>query len=353
MATTRTAQDLVNSIRSMPLLAPVFNSQVSGYSLEPGLSIVNDAMGYFLGTQFPWKFNEIEVQPFYVNSFQQDYATSATNIGYLQSGDVIDINNATPKAQPQLEVVRDLPRASTWVALPPMFYGVMRFSVCWRYNYQLYFGTWGATDSGNGTRGNNPQANQTITPLLSPGAAMPSNPILQIQDTNGNYLVLTTFGTTGNSAPAAPASSAPGVTVTDGTCVWTVVDPGAQGFRIWPSPSQSGVVWQFNLRAQAKPPAPITSLGTLLTPIPDEYFHLFREGCIAMAYAYSAEEKVRAMHEDAQTRWSEKLLGQSGARLQGDREPDSASFVAAGGVVARPSGQMPITPGNPWGVGGA
>jgi len=231
-----------------------------------------------------------------------------------------------------------------------MFYGPLIFNVCWLYNQELYYGTWGAANTGNATRGNNPQPQQTINPVLSSGNPMPTNPILQIQDANGNFLVLTTFGTTGNSAPFAAPSATPGTTITDGSCVWTVVDPLGAGFRIWPVPSQSGVVWQFNLRGQAKPPAPIISLDTLLTPIPDEYFHNFREGCIAMSYAYSAEEKVRAMHEDALKNWTDKLLN---ARMQGDREPEECSFVASGGVVARPGGQMPITPGNPWGVGGA
>lgn len=353
MGTTHKGQDLIDSIRLMPLLAPIFQSQVAGFSLEPALSIINDAFGYYFGTNFPWKFNEIELNPFYVSSFQQDYATSNNNIGFLVSGDVLDVNNtAIPKAQPQLEVVKDLPRASSWVSLPPMFFGNMKFQVCWRYNNQLYFGTWGQANSGNATRGNNPVANSVYTNPLGSGTQMPFNPITQIKDANGNLLLLTGYGHEGTTAPVAPASSAAGVIATPGsgaTTQWTVLDPLAQGFRVWPTPSQSGVVWQFNLRAQAKPPAPLTSLDTLLTPIPDEYYHTFREGCIAMAYNYSAEEKVRAMFDDALKIWTSKLMG---ARMQGDREPESHSFIA-GGIVASPSGTMAVTPGNPFGVGGA
>lgn len=353
MGTSYTGQNLIDSIRIMPLLAPVFNSQVAGFSLEPGLSIINDANGFFYGTNFAWKFNEIEIAPFYVSSYQQDYATSNTNIGFLMSGDCVDINNtAIPKAQPQLEVVKDLPRASSWVALPPMFFGVMKFQVCWRYNSQLYYGTWGQANSGNQTRGNNPVAGSVYTNPLASGKQMPFNPITQIKDANGNLLLLTGYGTEGTTAPVAPASSAAGTIATPGsgaTTQWTVVDPLAQGFRVWPTPSQSGVVWQFNLRAQAKPPVPVTTLTALLAPLPDEYFHIFREGCIAMAYKYSAEEKIRAMFEDALKIWTEKLLG---ARMQGDREPENHSFIPVGGVVASPGGTMPITPGNPFGVGG-
>src|SRR5690242_2008303 len=170
MGTTYSGQNLIDSIKIMPLLAPVFQSQVAGYSLEPGLSIINDANGYFYGTNFAWKHNEIELAPFYVSSYQQDYATANTNIGFLMSGDCTDINNtALPKAQPQLEVVKDLPRASSWVALPPMFFGVMKFQVCWRYNSQLYYGTWGQANSGNQTRGNNPVSASVYTNPLASG----------------------------------------------------------------------------------------------------------------------------------------------------------------------------------------
>lgn len=351
MPTTYTGQMMIDSIRVMPDLAPIFQSQVSGFSLEPGLTIINETMGYMLGANFPWKFNEIECVPFYVNSYQQDYASSATNIGWLQSGDVLDVNNtALPKAQPQLQIVKDLPRASTWVALPPMFFGVLKFQVCWRYNNQLYYGTWGAANAGNATRGNNPKASSVYTSPLSSGGQMPNNPITQIQDANGNLLVLTTYGHEGSTAPLAAASSPAGTTAsgTGATTVWTVVDPLAQGFRIWPTPSQGGVVWQFNIRAQAKPPAPLTSLDTLLSPIPDEYMYTFRQGAITISYRYSPEEKVRQKYDKELLIWDAVLMK---GRIQGDREPESYSFVPVGGVVASPGGTMPITPGNPFGTG--
>jgi len=350
MATTYTGQNIVDSMRVMPLLAPIFNSQVSGFSLEPALTIINETMAYMMGTNFAWKFNEIEVAPFYINSYQQDYATLNDKIGWLQAGDCLDVNNtALAKTQPQVEVVKDLPRASSWVALPPMFYGVMKFQVCWRYNNQLYYGTWGAANSGNPTRGNNPQAGSIYTGILATGGQMPFNPITQIQDANGNLLSLSQFGTEGTAAPVAPPGSLAGTVVsgTGATTTWTVVDPAMQGFRVWPTPSQSGVVWQFNLRAQAKPPAPITSLNTLLKPIPDEYIHIFRQGCISTAYRYSPEEKVRQMYTQERQIWTETLMG---ARMQADREPENHSFVT-GGIVASPAGTMPITPGNPFGIG--
>lgn len=353
MPTTYTAQNAIDSIRVMPDLAPIFQSQVAGFSLEPGLTIINDTLAFMFGEYFPWKFNEIELAPFYTTSYQQDYASSITNLGWLQSGECLDVNNtALPKAQPQLEVVKDLPRASSWVALPPMFFGVMKFQVCWRYNNQLYYGTWGQANSGNSTRGNNPVSGSVYTNPLASGKQMPFNPLTQIQDANGNFLILTRYGTEGTTAPVAPASSAGGTIATPGsgaTTQWTVVDPVAQGFRIWPTPSQSGVVWQFNLRGQAKPPAPLTSLTPLLTPIPDEYYYIFRKGCIAMAYEYSPEAKVRQKGQEAKREWEAILMK---GRMQGDREPENHSLIPVGGVIASPGGTMPITPGNPFGVGG-
>jgi hypothetical protein len=258
-----------------------------------------------------------------------------------------------------LSVVKDLPRASTWVALPPMFFGPLFFSVCWLYNSQLYFGTWGQanTGTGNTTRGNNPVSGSVYVSPLSIGSQMPFNPITQIKDANGNLLVLTGYGHEGTTAPVAPANSAAGTIATPGsgaTTQWTVVDPLAQGFRIWPTPCQTGVVWQFNLRAQGKPPvfnSQVTGtnpLAALITPIPDEYAHIFRQGCITNAYRYSSEKTVREMYNGEMQLWEVALRK---GRIQGDREAESHSFVT-GSIVAPPSGTMAITSGNPFGVNG-
>lgn len=349
MAVTQTGQNLYDSIRVIPDLAPIFNSQVSGFSLEPMLTILNETMAFMLGPNFPWKFNEVEIPPFLINSYQQDYATNVTNIGYLTAGDCLDVNNTvTSKALPQVRIVRDLPRMTTWPSLPPQFYGPMVFSICWRYNNQLYYGTWGAANAGSGTRGNNPVSGSVYTNPLGVGTNMPFNPITQIIDANGNLLVLTGYGTEGSTAPVAPANSTAGTIATPGsgaTTQWTVVDPLAQGFRISPPPSQTGVVWQFNLRAQAKPPALLTSLNTLLSPIPDEYIQVFRQGCITQAYRYSPEEKVRQKYDRELAIWMTRL---NEGKMQGDREPESYCFVPSGGIVAG-AGTAPITPGNPWG----
>ncbi len=68
-----------------------------------------------------------------------------------------------------------------------------------------------------------------------------------------------------------------------------------------------------------------------------------------MSYRYSPEAKVRQRYGEELRIWTDALLA---GRMQGDREPENHSFIATGGVVAPPSGTMPINPGNPFGVGG-
>lgn len=352
MATTLKIQDIVNQVRVHPVLSPVFNTPTGGSTQEPALTIANEVFQHIFGSSDPWKFNEILLPQFYTNSYQQDYAlingdgTSVENLGFLQSGDVLDINNqGLPKTNPQIEVVRQMPRLAA-LSYQPWAAGIPKFQVCWLYNNQLYYGTWGAAPTGNNTRGNNPQASQVITSPLGQGNSQPSNPISQIQDANGNLLVLTTYGTTGSSAPSLPANSAPGTPVTDGSVVWTVVDPLGAGIRIGPVPTQSGTVWQFNLRGQAKPPAYITSLSSTLAPIPDEYSYLFRQGFITVAYRYSPEEKVRARYAEEMAVWKQTF---NEARIQSDREPESFAFVPANGIIAPiGNGCSQISPGNPW-----
>lgn len=361
MATSHTGQMIINGLKAFPFLAPIFNSSVPGYTGQAPFDILNDTLRHMLGVNFPWKFNEFIVPPFYTNSFQQDYAlvdssgNSITTLAYLMAGDVVDVNNnAQPKANPQVQVVNDLPRTSSW-SVQPNFCSPIRFQVCTIPNNQLYFGVWGQANTGfggqlgtaNGSRGNNPQASTPITAPVAGGLSQPNNCINQIQDANGNLLVVLTYGTTGASAPSLPASSAPGTQVTDGSVVWVVLDPLGSGFRVWPVPTQAGVVWQFNLRGQLKPQATITSLSTVIN-IPDEYIHVFRQGCKALAYSYAVDAKVSSQHAFQMAEWEKALMA---GRIQADREPDSHAFVVTGGVIAPVSGSLPISPGNPFGWG--
>ena len=346
MAISYTVQTIFDSIKIIPELSPIFNKMVSGSSLDPELTIANEVWARMFETTTMWKYNEMIVPSFYLNSFQQDYASSVTTLATLQSGDVLDVNNtAQPKAQPQLEVVRNLPRTASYASMT--YYGVIKFQVCALPNSQLYYGTWGAANTGNANsgHGNNPVAHSVYTNPVSVGGSMPNNPITQIKDTNGNLQQVTTYGTCGASQPAWPAAnSAAGVTTSDGSVVWTVMDPLAAGFRILPAPSQAGVQWQFNLRGQAKPPVLFSNLDTLITPITDDWAYVFRLGCIAVSYRYSGDAKISAKYPAEIAMWEQTLLK---ARIASDKEPESFYLIPASGLVAPVGGQQP-TPGNPF-----
>lgn len=308
----------------------------AGYSMQPMVTIANDVMNEFLAQSFDWKFNAFNVPQFYTNSFQQDYAVyGVTNLGWLQRGIVIQINsNSVPKPWAYVETGREQTQSTSAFMGACPYYSNPLFIVSWIPNDQLYYGTWGAADSGTNTLGNNPQPNQLITSPLGAGISMPTNPINQILDANGNYLVLTTYGTTGATAPSAAADSDPGTTVDDGSCVWTVLDPNGQGFRINPPPSQTGVVWQFNLVGQMIPPRFVTTESMdsqTLAPIPDSYEPHFRAGCYANAIQYSPEAKVAAKFPQAWMKWKQSLID---ARKKSDRERDEFKFVASRSIVS-------------------
>jgi hypothetical protein len=159
----------------------------------------------------------------------------------------------------------------------------------------------------------------------------PNNPITQIRDSNGNLLVLTIYGTEGIAPPLAPVNSPAGFTTsgTGATTVWTVVDPNGQGFRILPVPSQTGVVWQFNLVGQKKP-IRFSSLSQTLDPLPDEFEPEFRQGFIAQAYRYSPEAKIRAKFKEEWALWLRSL---EELRAKQDREQEENVFTPDRGIM--------------------
>lgn len=184
----------------------------------------------------------------------------------------------------------------------------------------------------------------TVTMVSNPGvyqaggiinntaaASQPANPITQIVDANGNFLLLTTYGTEGTTAPLAAINANPGgvVSGTGATTQWTVLDPNGYGIRILQVPSQTGVVWQFNIVAQMTPVI-FTSLQQKLTPLPDKYEPFFRAGFIAQCYRYSPEAKVRAKFE---AEWSMWLRSLQSLRETQDRELEEYQFVPERSVM--------------------
>ena len=328
MASSYTLQDEVDNANRFGELEPVLN--VGGATSEPACTIATNCMNTFLA-DYPYKWNSFNLPVFYTNSWQQDYALPGlTTLAYLTDSIVININSTSiPKPWAWVEVNRyQGQRTANYLASP--FFNSPLFEANFLPNSSLYYGTWGASNTGNASLGNNPGANVVITAPLGQ-QSMPNNPITQIRDTNGNLQVVTTYGTCGGTQPSWPAANATaGTTTDDGTVVWTVVDPAGQGIRITPVPSQSGVVWQFNLVGQAKP-LKFTSLAQKLDPIPDEYEPHFQDLFVAQCYRYSPEAKIRAKFPQE---WALAKESLARARAKSDRERDEVRFVPERGIMS-------------------
>jgi hypothetical protein len=337
-----TLQNFVDNAMAFGDLKPVLTA--SGYSLEPATTAMNDAMNGFLA-DYPYKFNTFDLPQFYTNSWQQDYAlvnpngTTLTNLSWLQRGICININStAIPKPWSWVEVGRDQTQ-STASLLSNNFFSAPIFKANWLPNNDLYYGTWGAANTGNATFGNNPVANSVYTNPLG-ASSQPFNPITQIIDANGNYLLLTTYGTEGSTAPLAATNAAPGTTVsgTGASTVWTVLDPYGQGIRITPVPSQTGCVWQFNLVGQMLPIRFNAANGGMkqsIFPVTDEYEPHLRALFVAQLYRYSEFAKVRAKF---QAEWDLAMKSLIKARMKSDRERDFYRFVASRSVKTGSAG---------------
>ena len=363
---TYTLQNVYDDLVAKGDLNPGWDQ--AGYTVRPILNIANKTFEELCGGEgmFPWKWNQILLPLFVYNSWQQDYALigkpgkapvngdpTLANLSWLQDGVGVDINNPSmPKPWTRCQVGRIQGRSTSSY----MTNSIFRQPLCainYLPNNQLYYGTWGAAQTGNSTWGNNPQANQTILNPLGNGSSMPSNPILQIQDSNGNFLVLTQYGITGNSPPAAVAAALAGTQVTDGSCVWTVVDPFGQGVRVAPSPSQTGTVWQINLLGQAKPVQFSASVGLsqqTLFPLTDDFYQRFLDGATAECYRYSPNAKIRANYERAKREWLESLMAM---RKGADRERELLRIVPARSIIGAGGGRFsPGTLGPFWPYGG-
>ena len=350
---TTTLASIVSYIRTFPELAPLIQSTAGGASLQPALTIANDVMTELIAQAFNWKWNRFRLPVFYTNSYQQDYALGIVNLGWLEHGYIVDINNtATPQPNWPLETVKDLEASSQQYGRPGQ--------VCWLPNDQLIYATWGASNPGNGF-GPNPQPLQAISTPLGV-TAMPQNPFLQVKDPNGNFWVVTTYGTTGASQPSWPTTivyptlAAPNTvatTVTDGSVVWTAVNPKGQGIRINPIPPAAGIVYQFQIIGQNRPftfsGGPFLSLGQTIEPVPDDFAKWFRDGCVAFAYEHSSESKLVAKAAAMKEKWYRSLME---SRVQGDRERDNAGFYPATDILQQPFAIYPgpAYPYNlPWG----
>src|SRR6266550_2165443 len=331
-----TLQNILDKVWPLGDVQPVL-ANVSGSQLEPFVTICTDVYSDIVGVAFPHKWNEVKLPVFYTNSFQQDYAllnpdgSSVFNVEWFERGICVDMtSNSIPKAWGYVECGRQLTQA-TGTFLQVTTWRNPTFLANWFPNYMLYYGTWGAANSGNPTVGNNPGAGSIYTnPLSATANTQPSNPMTQIIDTNGNIQVVTTYGVCGLTQPNWPAVNAlPGTNTTDGTTVWTVADPNGIGIRILPVPSQTGAVFQFNLIAQ-KPSIQFTSLSQTLDPFPDKYESYFRQGVIAQCYRYASAASVHAKFEKQYAIWLKSL---NDLRAMEDRELEENRFTPERGVM--------------------
>lgn len=324
---------------------------VGGMSDSPALSIATDVMsalvlGGPLGQPFNWKWNRMNVTPFPTISFQQDYfVPNVVMLGWLENAWASNVDQTSiPKQKMTMEVRKDLDVTYIQTGYPG--------KICWLPNDQMQTGTWGAhpqgptavspggetTNTGAGAGGlQNPGPNVIYT---NPVGVLqtPINATTCIKDGNGNLWVLTTFGTCGATEPMWPTtpvyptytvSSTSPTTVTDGTSVWTAINPKGQGFRLSPIPPQTGIVWLINPVAQMRPPL-FTLLSQTLEPIPDDYATYFKQGFFAECYRRHPEPKVRAKYAMERQLWLEAL---DKAVRQGDRETDDVGFYPGSGVM--------------------
>jgi len=339
----------------MPDLNPILST--GGFSQEPALTIANDVAVAMFAPPFNWKWNRIRFPFFYTNSWQQDYASLNTNnLSWLEYAILIDINSTSePKDKYTLETNRDLPETSVQYGRPGQ--------VCWLPNDQLIYATWGGGATGEGPQ-SNPGPGSVYGPLLNTVTgtviSQPSNPLLQIQDPNGNFWVLTnaltqsvTLGMTQPVWPnpvVYPTQTNPRIVATtqpDGTGIWTAVNPKGQGMRLNPIPSQQGKVWQARVFGQGRAPM-FTSLSQTLEPIPDDFAPYFRRGFCAYAYMHAKDPKTRAKFQDQQALWMASL--QTAVRSV-DRERDNAGIYPTDAIMPSP-GSTYLGPANPYYPGG-
>lgn len=348
---TVTLQELIDDAKSYGELAP--SLATGGFSDLPAISIANDVMQNMLaggpdGQPFNFKFNRMLETPFFLNSWQQDYfIPDLVALGWLESCTAVNFSvTSYPKPVRPVEVKRDLLITNSQNSTIG--------KICWMQNDTMLTGTWGQAQSASPTGLQNPGPGAVYT-NPSGLSQMPINPITQVKDAFGNFWVVTTYGICGGTNPFASNlnpifptlqdQSIESTTVTDGSVVWTAVNPKGQGFRVNPIPGQTGPVWLIQPVAQNRV-ARLTSLGQFLDPIPDDYYVFFKQGFFAQCYRRSPDSKVRAKFEQEFAIWMKSLAN---SIRQGNREEDDWGFYPTVGVMDTGYSFNPITPSLPFG----
>ena len=350
-ASSLTIQQLAYQFKADPTFYNILGG-AAGYSTEPLLTICNDIMCRILAENMPWKWNRSMVPPFLTVSLQQDYCTQLTDVNWLEDGWRIDINNncntptngsGSPKPIFGMEAVRDLSQSA--MQQNP-------FQISWLPVSLATMGVW--------------QKN-TAYPCGYGAAQIPSSPIQQFLDANGNILyidsttlklsvnspgygTLTTnpsllppYGTSGATQPVLPANTVAGTTVADGSVTWTVASPDSIAFRLGACPPFSGLAWLITPVYQRVPPI-LTSLQSKFSPIPDQLGFLIREGIKALCYEHASSKRADAMY----ARWQEALML---ALRASDRETESYGLTPSeslNGAGSSLGGAIPLGPAFPY-----
>lgn len=320
---TRTLQSVVDFVRTIPAVRPILTS-TPGYADQPAKDIASAVMTEFLSDSFPWKWNRRPVTPFYPTANQTDYPTLAEkSIGWLERATAVDINSTSfPRPSWKLEAVRDLDEEGSSLMAPA--------KICWLYNWQMNLPMW----PGPATIYVLPET-LTTTANLQPRS---------IRDTNGNILILTVEGVTGDDPPLVDFGTPPGTVVIDGTASWTVADPDAQGYRIDSAVGSISNLILIRPQAQGKP-VRFTSLSQKLDPIPDDFSKWFEDGFIAYSKQHSEDPTVQAGFDAARAKW---LQGLAQAARSGDREKENFGFYPDHNVMDTGIGFRSIGPADPY-----
>ena len=196
---------------------------------------------------------------------------------------------------------------------------------CWFLNDQMEYGSWPG-----------PSKTSTPTPLARTRPTTTSRPPTS-ERSLGYILTLIQYGVTGLVEPPDPVWTPPpldpdvtqpanwpiGAMVIDGTTIWQICDPKAQGFRFTPRPPSGGNVWLCRLFVQRKARPRFVNLQEYLDPIPDDYSQWFVDGFIAYAHRYATNPAVLSRFDRNRQIW---LEGMGAAAKQGDREDEAHGF---------------------------
>jgi len=318
-------QSVIDNVVTQGVPSPL--AHPSGYGTQLALEIGDDVMAELINERFNWKWNRKLAPSFCTNSWQQDYAVPGlcNDLAWLENADRVDINNSSdPKPLKMITARRDIP-ATSYCRGPVT-------DICWMFNSELTFKTW-------------PGPTVTYYPLIGANPTT-QNPYMQILDANGNMLVLTTFGITGTTAPAATAGATEGTKVNDGTCIWTVCAPTSRGFRIYPLPGPTGPTWQITPRYQMIA-VTFNELQQMIDPIPDDQARHFRRGYRVYALQASPNPADRARFADSYNDWMKSLLD---IRKEADKELNVYALIPATFPVDEiyPGLRNPMNPAEPY-----